>query len=74
MESKCADLSPSPPVISNPPTCTMPKTKVQTHTITGELLCMLFVCMLYIHIVDEMVVKNSIGYRVNITAITIHFN
>ena len=44
MESKCADLSPPSSAISNHPMCFMPMTKIQTPTITGEYLCVLFVC------------------------------
>ena len=51
MESKCADLTPSPSPISNPPTCFMPKTAAQTHTITGKHLCMLFVCCMFVELI-----------------------
>ena len=36
MESKCADLSPSPSVISKSSMCIRPKTKIQTHNTSGE--------------------------------------
>ena len=44
MESKCGDFSPSSSAINDLPMCSMPKTKIQTRVITGEHLCMLFVC------------------------------
>ena len=43
MESKCGDLSLSHSAINNSPVCFMPKTEIQTHIITGEHLCLLFV-------------------------------
>ena len=55
MESKCADLTPSPSPISNPPTCFMPKTAAQTHTITGKHLCMLFVRCMSVELVKYFV-------------------
>ena len=48
MESKCADLSPSPSIISNPPTCFLPKTEFQTHINTGKPFVLDAICMLYI--------------------------
>ena len=47
MESKCGDLSPSPFATNKLPMCFMHKTGSQTHTITGEQLCMLFVCCIF---------------------------
>ena len=61
LETKCADLiCPLPsvsPTTNKSSMCFIPMTKIQTHTITGEQLCMLFECMRYIHKVDEMVVQ-----------------
>ena len=56
MERKCADLiCPLPsvsPTISKPSMCSLPTTEIQTYKITGERLCILFACMLYIHKID----------------------
>ena len=52
MESKCANLSPSPfvsPTTNHPPMCFAPKTEIQTRTITGERACMLFACIVTVH-------------------------
>ena len=50
MESKCADLSPSPSSssINSPTMCFTPKTEIQTNSISGEHLCKLFVFCTFI--------------------------